>query len=138
MPARGGDELNHPQAGRNYGWPVITYGTDYSGAKIGVGTARAGMEQPVYYWDPVIAPSGAVFYSGDAFPDWKGNLLVGSLKPGGLVRLRLENGRVANEERYVIDPGERVRDVLQGPDGLVYLITDHPRGRIIRLEPAGR
>jgi glucose/arabinose dehydrogenase len=136
--ARGGDELNHPQAGRNYGWPVITYGTDYSGAKIGVGTARAGMEQPVYYWDPVIAPSGAVFYSGDAFPDWKGNLLVGSLKPGGLVRLRLENGRVANEERYVIDPGERVRDVLQGPDGLVYLITDHPRGRIIRLEPAGR
>jgi aldose sugar dehydrogenase len=136
--ARGGDELNHPQVGRNYGWPVITYGTDYSGAKIGVGTARAGMEQPVYYWDPVIAPSGAVFYSGDAFPDWKGNLLVGSLKPGGLVRLRLENGRVANEERYVIDPGERVRDVLQGPDGLVYLITDHPRGRIIRLEPAGR
>jgi glucose/arabinose dehydrogenase len=135
--ARGGDELNNPQPGRNYGWPIITYGVDYSGAKIGEGTARAGMEQPVYYWDPVIAPSGATFYTGDAFPDWRGDLLVGSLTPGGLVRLRLADGRVADETRYPID-GERVRDVRQGPDGLIYLLTDQSRGRIIRLEPATR
>jgi glucose/arabinose dehydrogenase len=135
--ARGGDELNTPQPGKNYGWPVITYGIDYSGAKIGVGTARAGMEQPVYYWDPVIAPSGAVFYTGEPFRDWRGDLLVGSLQPGRLVRLRLAGGRVTLEERYVIEPGERVRDVRQGPDGLIYLLTDNPRGRIVRLEPAG-
>ena len=133
--ARGGDELNRPEAGKNYGWPVITYGVDYSGAKIGVGTTRPGMEPPVYYWDPVIAPSGATFYSGDAFREWKGDLLIGSLQPGRLVRLRLTNGRVSHEERYVIAPGERVRDVVQGPDGLIYLLTDHPRGRIVRLEP---
>jgi glucose/arabinose dehydrogenase len=135
--ARGGDELNNPQAGKNYGWPVITYGIDYSGAKIGVGTSRPGMEQPVYYWDPVIAPSGATFYTANVFRDWKGDLLVGSLQPGRLVRLRLANGRVTHEERYVIAPGERIRDVVQGPDGLVYVLTDHPRGRIVRLEPSG-
>jgi glucose/arabinose dehydrogenase len=133
--ARGGDELNQPQAGRNYGWPVISYGVDYSGARIGVGTSRPGMEQPVYYWDPVIAPSGAVFYTGDRFRAWRGDLLVGSLQPGRLVRLRLTDGRVALEERYVIEPGERIRDVRQGPDGLIYLLTDNPRGRIVRLEP---
>ncbi|HXH85056.1 MAG TPA: PQQ-dependent sugar dehydrogenase [Candidatus Tectomicrobia bacterium] len=134
--ARGGDELNRSQPGRNYGWPVISYGVHYSGARIGVGTARPGMEQPVYYWDPVIAPSGAVFYSGDAFPDWRGDLLVGSLRPGGLVRLRIADGRVVQEERYVvIDPGERIRDVRQGPDGLIYLLTDDANGRIVRLEP---
>jgi glucose/arabinose dehydrogenase len=132
--ARGGDELNTPQAGRNYGWPVISYGVDYSGAKIGMGTARPGMEQPVYYWDPVIAPSGATFYSGEAFPDWRGDLLVGSLNPGGLVRLRLEGGRVTDETLYAIDPGERVRAVRQGPDGMIYVLTDSPRGRIVRLE----
>jgi glucose/arabinose dehydrogenase len=134
--ARGGDELNHPQPGRNYGWPVITYGVDYSGARIGIGTAAPGMEQPVYYWDPVIAPSGATFYSGTAFGDWRGDLLVGSLQPGRLVRLRLRDGRVVLEERYVIDPGERVRDVVQGPDGMIYLLTDRPNGRLVRLEPA--
>jgi glucose/arabinose dehydrogenase len=136
--ARGGDELNNPQPGRNYGWPVITYGMDYSGARIGYGTSRPGMEQPVYYWDPVIAPSGAVFYTADAFPEWRGDLFVGSLQPGRLVRLRLREGRVVLEERYVIDRGERVRDVRQGPDGLLYLLTDHPKGRVIRLEPAPR
>ena len=88
-----------------------------------------------YYWDPVIAPSGATFYTGARFPDWRGDLLVGSLTPGGLVRLRLADGRVAAETRYVILPGERVRDVRQGPDGLIYLLTDNPRGRIVRLEP---
>jgi glucose/arabinose dehydrogenase len=133
--ARGGDELNNPQPGRNYGWPVITYGVDYSGARIGVGTARAGMEQPVYYWDPVIAPSGALFYTGERFPQWRGDLFVGSLQPGGLVRLRLANGRVASEERYQLAPNERIRDVRQGPDGLIYLLTDSPRGRVVRLEP---
>ena len=133
--ARGGDELNAPQPGRNYGWPVITYGVDYSGAKIGAGTAQPGMEQPVYYWDPVIAPSGATFYTGSAFPAWRGDLLVGSLNPGGLVRLRLADGRVTEESHYTIDPGERVRQVRQGPDGMVYLLTDSPRGRIVRIEP---
>jgi glucose/arabinose dehydrogenase len=136
--ARGGDELNNPQPGRNYGWPVITYGIDYSGARIGIGTAAPGMEQPIYYWDPVIAPSGATFYTAGVFPDWRGDLLVGSLQPGRLVRLRLRDGRVVHEERYVIDRGERIRDVRQGPDGLLYLLTDHPRGRIVRLEPVPR
>jgi glucose/arabinose dehydrogenase len=135
--ARGGDELNNPQPGRNYGWPVITYGVDYSGARIGAGTSRPGMEQPVYYWDPVIAPSGAVFYSGGAFPDWRGDLFMGSLQPGRLVRLRIGDGRVIREERYLAELGERIRDVRQGPDGLIYLLTDHPRGRILKLEPAG-
>jgi glucose/arabinose dehydrogenase len=136
--ARGGDELNRPQPGRNYGWPVISYGVEYSGLKIGVGTARAGMEQPLYYWDPVIAPSGAMFYSGDAFADWRGDLLVGSLTPGGLVRLKLADGRVAQETRYPVEPDDRVRDVRQGPDGFIYLLTDRPRGRIVRLEPSTR
>jgi aldose sugar dehydrogenase len=135
--ARGGDELNNPQPGRNYGWPVITYGVDYSGARIGVGPSRPGMEQPIYYWDPVIAPSGALFYTGDAFPDWRGDLFVGSLVPGCLVRLRIDNHRVVGEERYLADLGARIRDVRQGPDGLIFLLTDSPRGRILRLEPAG-
>ena len=136
--ARGGDELNNPQPGKNYGWPVITYGVDYSGARIGFGTSHPGMEQPVYYWDPVIAPSGATFYSGTAFPDWRGDLLVGSLRPGALVRLRIANGRVTVEERYLDELGERIRDVREGPDGAIYLLTDSSRGRLIRVEPAGR
>jgi glucose/arabinose dehydrogenase len=134
--ARGGDELNHPEAGKNYGWPVITYGVDYSGAKIGEGTARPGMEQPVYYWDPVIAPSGMAFYTGDAFPDWKSSILVGSLQPGLLVRLVLDGGRVAREERYLPGGRERIRDVRQGPDGLLYLLTDSRDGRVLRVMPA--
>ena len=136
--ARGGDELNHPEAGKNYGWPVITYGVDYSGAKIGEGTAKPGMEQPVYYWDPVIAPSGMTFYTGDAYPGWKGSAFVGSLRPGLLVRLALENGRVTREERYLGDLGARIRDVQQGPDGLLYLLTDADDGRLLRLDPATR
>jgi glucose/arabinose dehydrogenase len=136
--ARGGDELNAPQPGRNYGWPVITYGVDYSGARIGVGTSRPGMEQPVYYWDPVIAPSGALFYTGEAFPDWRGDLFVGSLNPGALVRLTIDKSRVVREQRYLGDLGARIRDVRQGPDGSIYLLTDHPNGRLLHLEPAGR
>jgi aldose sugar dehydrogenase len=136
--ARGGDELNHPEAGKNYGWPVITYGIDYSGTKIGEGVAKAGMEQPVYFWDPVIAPSGMVFYTGDRYPGWKGSVFVGSLTPGLLVRLVLRDGKVAHEERYLGDLGERIRDVRQGPDGLLYLITDNPEGRILKLVPRER
>jgi aldose sugar dehydrogenase len=134
--ARGGDELNYPEAGKNYGWPVISYGVDYSGAKIGEGTAKPGMEQPVYYWDPVIAPSGMAFYTGNAFPDWKGSILIGSLVPGLLVKLTLKDGQVAREERYLGDLQERIRDVRQGPDGFIYLVTDSRDGRLLRVRPA--
>jgi aldose sugar dehydrogenase len=137
--ARGGDELNHPEAGKNYGWPVITYGIDYSGAKIGEGTAKQGMEQPVYYWDPVIAPSGMLFYTGDAFPGWKGSVLVGSMQPGALVRLTLQGGKVTREERYTKGGlGTRIRDVQQGPDGLVYVVTDQSDGQVLRVLPAAQ
>jgi glucose/arabinose dehydrogenase len=134
--ARGGDELNHPEAGKNYGWPVITYGVDYSGERIGEGTAREGMEQPVYYWDPVIAPSGMVWYTGDAFPGWRGSVLIGSLTPGALVRLVVEEGRVVREERYLGELGVRFRDVQQGADGLLYAVTDEEDGQLLRLRPA--
>jgi len=135
---RGGDELNTPEAGKNYGWPVITYGREYWGPKIGEGTAKPGMEQPLYYWDPVIAPSGLLFYTGYAISGWKGSLLIGSLRPGLLVRLRLEGGRVAQEERYLGELGERIRDVRQGPDGHPYLLTDSGDGRILRVVSAPR
>jgi len=134
--ARGGDELNRPEAGKNYGWPVITYGRDYSGASIGEGTAREGMEQPVYYWDPVIAPSGAVWYTGDRYPGWAGSLFIGSLR-GALVRLTVEGGRVTSEERYLGERGDRIRDVQQGPDGFLYLVTDESDGRVLRVVPSG-
>ena len=134
--AAGGDELNHPEAGKNYGWPVITYGRDYSGSKIGLGAVHEGMEQPVYYWDPVIAPSGMIFYTGTAFPGWKGNILIGGLSSQALVRLVMENGRVAREERYLGDLRERIRDVQQGTDGFIYVITDSESGRVLRIKPA--
>jgi glucose/arabinose dehydrogenase len=133
--AQGGDEINQPQAGKNYGWPIITYGRDYSGASIGEGTAKAGLEQPLYYWDPSIAPSGMTFYTGDQVPGWQGNLFVGSLKFRLLVRLQLDGTRVVREERLLQDLAERIRDVRQGPDGLLYLLTDNAKGRILRLEP---
>jgi len=136
--ARGGDEINIPLAGRNYGWPVISYGRHYSGAKIGEGTARSGMEQPIYYWDPSIAPSGMAFYTGDKFPEWQGNLLVGALKFRLLARLELDGDTVVREERLLEGIGERIRDVRQGPDGYIYLLTDSSNGRILRLEPETR
>jgi glucose/arabinose dehydrogenase len=136
--AMGGDEVNAPRPGRNHGWPVITYGRDYSGARIGQGTSQAGMEQPVHYWDPSIAPSGMMFYSADRFPAWRGSLFVGSLKFGLLARLELDGERVVREERLLEGLGERIRDVRQGPDGLIYLLTDEGSGRILRLEAVGR
>lgn len=136
--AMGGDELNHPEAGKNYGWPVITYGLDYNGSRIGVGAVKEGMEQPVYYWDPVIAPSGMIFYTGNKFPEWKSNIFVGGLASNVLVRLVLENGRVTKEERYLHDLHERIRDVQQGLDGYIYVITDNNNGRILRLMPASK
>jgi glucose/arabinose dehydrogenase len=131
--ARGGDEINIPQAGKNYGWPVITYGREYNYAKIGEGTHKAGMEQPIYYWDPSIAPSGAAFYTGDLFPEWRGNLFVGALAGQALHRLVLDDERVVGEEKLLSDLGERIRDVRQGPDGALWLLTDHPDGRVLRL-----
>jgi glucose/arabinose dehydrogenase len=134
--AAGGDEINIPKAGRNYGWPVISYGRHYSGGKIGVGTEKAGMEQPLYYWDPSIAPGDMVFYDGEAFADWKGDLFVTALKYRLLVRLELEDGKVQREERLLADFGKRLRDVQQGPDGYLYLLTDEDEGALLRLEPA--
>jgi aldose sugar dehydrogenase len=134
--ARGGDEVNVPQKGKNYGWPVISYGVDYSGAKLGVGTKKAGLEQPVYYWDPSIAPSGMTFYTGDKFPAWRGNILVGALAGKLVSRLEINDRKVTGEERMLQNLGERIRDVRQGPDGFIYLLTDAPDGRILRMKPA--
>ncbi len=131
--ARGGDELNIPLAGRNYGWPVITYGIDYSGVKIGEGRAKDGMEQPAYYWDPSIAPSGMAFYTSDRFPAWRDNLFVGALAGQHLARLILRGEEVIGEEKLLTDLGERIRDVRMGPDGALYVLTDHPQGRILRV-----
>ncbi|MGI9413812.1 MAG: PQQ-dependent sugar dehydrogenase [Hyphomicrobiales bacterium] len=132
----GGDEVNVVEAGRNYGWPVIGYGRHYSGAKVGVGTSKPGLEQPVHYWDPSIAPSGMAFYTGDKFPKWKGNLLVGALGHQTVVRLVLDGEKVIGEERLLDNLGERIRDVRIGPDGHIYLLTDSADGRILRIEPA--
>jgi glucose/arabinose dehydrogenase len=133
---RGGDELNNPKPGRNYGWPVITWGINYNGQKIGDGiTEKEGMEQPVYFWDPVIAASGMFFYTGSVFSGWKNNLIVGSMTPGALVRLEMHNGKVVKETRYLGDLKERFRDVKQGPDGLIYAVTDSPQGRVLKISP---
>ncbi|WP_425105538.1 PQQ-dependent sugar dehydrogenase [Ancylobacter sp.] len=137
--ARGGDELNHPEAGKNYGWPVISYGRDYSGTAIGEGTEKAGMEQPVKYWDPSFAPSGLAFYTGTLMPKWKGDLFAGGLAGTRLVRLRLDaaRGNVTEEEVLLTDLNARIRDVRQGPDGALWLLTDDPsNGRLLRVAPA--
>ncbi|UZF94598.1 PQQ-dependent sugar dehydrogenase [Bosea sp. NBC_00550] len=134
--ARGGDEVNTPKAGLNYGWPVITFGIDYSGTKIGEGTAKPGMEQPLFYWDPSIAPSGAAFYTGPVWPAWKNSLFVGALAGQMLVRLSTEGEKVTGEERLLTTIGERIRDVRQGPDGFLYLLSDDANGKILRVRPA--
>jgi glucose/arabinose dehydrogenase len=134
---QGGDELNIPEAGKNYGWPIITYGEEYvTGVPIGEGTHKPGMEQPIHYWVPSIAPSGMAFYTGDRFPNWRGDLFIGSLKFHLLVRLRLDGDRVVHEERMLKDELGRIRDVRQGPDGLLYLLTDADDGMLVRLVPA--
>ena len=134
--ARGGDELNLVEKGKNYGWPVVAYGIEYSGDAIrGAVTSKEGFVQPVYYWDPVIAPSGAQFYDGDAFPQWRGNLFVGALREMRLVRLVIENGRVTGEEHLLTDRRQRVRDVRQGPDGALYLVTDQGNGELWKIAP---
>ena len=134
---QGGDEINIMRAGANYGWPVITYGVNYGiGTKIGEGTAKAGMEQPIHYWVPSIAPSGMAFYTGDRFPRWKGNLFVGALRGEALVRVGLEGEKVVKEERLLKGVLGRIRDVRAGPDGFIYLLTDSGEGVLARLEPA--
>ena len=133
--ARGGDEVNITQAGLNYGWPVITHGVDYSGASIGIGSEAPGMEQPLYYWVPSIAPSGMAFVTGDVYPGWEGDLLVGALRDQLLVRLDLEGDTVVAEHRLLADLRERIRDVRIGPDGHIYLLTDNPDGRVLRVDP---
>jgi glucose/arabinose dehydrogenase len=133
---RGGDELNLVERGRNYGWPIQAYGIEYSGDPIGgSATERAGTAQPVYYWDPVIAPSGAQFYTGSLFPEWQGNLFIGALREQRLVRLTIDNNRVTGEEHLLTDRRQRIRDVRQGPDGALYLVTDQDSGELWRLTP---
>lgn len=130
---QGGDEINIPLPGRNYGWPVITYGIGYDGSPIGESTSKDGMEQPIHYWVPSIAPSGMAFYTADRFPQWKHQLFVGSLKFGQLVRLELKGEKVVKEERLLQKLNRRVRDVRQGPDGYLYLLTDSGDGSILRV-----
>jgi glucose/arabinose dehydrogenase len=134
---QGGDEINVAQAGRNHGWPVITYGENYGGGKIGDGiTARDGMEQPLHYWVPSIAPSGMAFLTSDRYgAGWKGNLFVGSLKFGYLDRIELKDGKVVAEHKLLADGRARIRDVKQGPDGLLYVLTDESDGKLLRLRP---
>ena len=134
--ARGGDELNLVEKGKNYGWPVVAFGVEYSGLAIdGSVTDREGIERPVYYWDPVIAPSGAQFYTGDLFPAWRDSLFVGGLDSRRLVRLVLENDRVVGEEHLLADRGQRIRDVRQGPDGALYVVTDASNGELWKIVP---
>lgn len=134
--ARGGDELNIVRAGRDYGWPTITYGIEYMGGPVGDGiTRKAGMEQPVYYWDPVIAPGALAFYDADLVPAWKGSLFVTGLGSQHLARLTLDGDRVVGEERLLTEVGERLRDVVVGPEGALYITTDAGKGRVLRVAP---
>ncbi|MBV9261700.1 MAG: PQQ-dependent sugar dehydrogenase [Pseudolabrys sp.] len=133
---QGGDEINIIEKGKNYGWPVIGYGVDYGGAKIHESTHKEGMEQPVWHWTPSIAPSGMAFYSGKLWPAWKGSLFNGALKFQLLARLDIQGGKPVKEERMLEGLRERIRDVREGPDGALYLLTDNERGRILRVMPA--
>jgi aldose sugar dehydrogenase len=136
MGPRGGDELNLVERGKDYGWPTIGYGEEYSGTGIHKSTQAEGLEQPVYYWDPVISPGALTIYSGSLFPEWKGNFLIAGLSSQALIRLELKDDRVVGEERLLADRGERVREVVQGPEGAVYLLTDGSNGRLLKLTPA--
>ena len=133
---QGGDELNLIAAGKDYGWPTITYGEEYNGKPIGQSQTQApGMEQPVYYWDPVIAPSGMAIYSGKLAREWRGNIFIGGLAAASLTRLVMKADRVVGEERLLADRGERIRDVVEGPDGALYLLTDGKDGKLLRVAP---
>jgi glucose/arabinose dehydrogenase len=133
---QGGDELNIDRAAKNYGWPVITYGENYGGGKIGEGTTKAGMEQPNYKWVPSIATAGFIFYTGDKFPKWKNNILLTSLREKTLVRLVVDGEKITKEERLLAkELDQRLRHVVQGPDGLVYLLTDEVKSNIYQLSP---
>jgi len=134
MGPRGGDELNLVTRAKDYGWPTIGYGEEYSGKPVGKGiTAAAGMEQPVYYWDPVIAPSSLMIHSGRMFPEWKGDFFIGGLASGALVRLIVKNDRVTGEERLFADRGDRIRDAVEGPDGAIWVVTDDDNGKLLRV-----
>ncbi|MFY0568675.1 PQQ-dependent sugar dehydrogenase [Archangium lansingense] len=135
MGPQGGDELNRPEAGKDYGWPTIGYGEEYSGTPIHQSPQGPGMEQPVYYWDPVIAPSGMTIYSGDLFPEWKNNVFIGGLASQALVRLMMRNDLVVGEERLLTERKERIREVVQGPEGALYLLTDATNGKLLKLTP---
>jgi glucose/arabinose dehydrogenase len=134
--AKGGDELNLIEKGKNYGWAVISYGEEYSGEPIpGNITAKEGYEQPIYYWDPIIAPSGAQFYTGSAFPEWRGSIFIGGLASQRLIRLVIKDNRVVGEEHLLADRGQRIRDVRQGPDGALYVVTDDSNGELWKITP---
>ena len=133
---KGGDELNLIEKGKNYGWPVVTFGEEYSGLPIANSvTTRSGFTDPVYYWDPVIAPSGMEYYTGEAFPAWRGSFFIGALREQRLVRLTVEDGRVRGEEHLLTDRKQRVRDVRQGPDGALYVVTDEKNGELWKIAP---
>lgn len=136
----GGDELNIPEAGRNYGWPVVTHGVDYSGSPVkgSVGKAAEGMTPPHHVWDVSPAISGMLFYGGKAFPAWKGNLFVGALAKSALIRLELDGDRIVHEERLLTDRHQRIRDVREGPDGAIYVLVDEDNGKVLRLQPAAK
>nr|WP_250806147.1 PQQ-dependent sugar dehydrogenase [Ensifer adhaerens] len=135
--ARGGDEINNPKPGHNYGWPVITYGKDYSGAEIGEGTAKEGLDQPLFYWDPSIAPGALAVYRGEMFPEWDGDLLVAALKYQLLARLeRDDSGAIGSEERLFDGEFGRIRDVVVAPDGALLMVTDEEDGAVLRVSKA--
>lgn len=134
---QGGDELNRTERGKNYGWPIITYGREYTGEPIGEGTKKSGLEQPIYYWTPSIATSSLIFYTGDLFPEWKGNIFVGALNGKKIARLILLKGQVIQEESLLTELHQRIRSIAQGPDGAIWVLLDDPiDGQLVRISPA--
>lgn len=135
MGPKGGDELNLVQRAKDYGWPTIGYGEEYSGSAVHQNTQTSGMEQPVYYWDPVVSPSGMTIYSGSLFPEWRGDFFIGGLSSTNLIRLMVRSDKVVGEERLLKDRAERIREVAQGPEGALYLLTDDANGKLLKIVP---
>jgi len=135
MGPQGGDELNRPEAGKDYGWPTIGYGEEYSGDPTHESPQAPGMEQPVYYWEPVIAPPGMAIYTGTLFPEWRNTIFVGGLAGQALVRLRMKDDLVVGEEHLLKERNQRMREVVQGPDGALYLLTDESNGKLLKITP---